>query len=183
MNHSLWDTEISLWPTSPWEKQNSAISSASVSVIRMSGRLSQQKWGGLQALSGAVRDDPWGNEAKIMITAPHDWFHVNNIHKLVCSLTLSNTHTHTTMHSRQVWQTAAECQGKAISFSFQHSEGWNYSLCPSGPAKKRTHSSTSHWESETVWVRNRQTDRQSITLHTNSTCTRAACARLWGALK
>lgn len=38
MNHRLWDTEISLWPTSPWEKQNSAISSASVSVIRMSGR-------------------------------------------------------------------------------------------------------------------------------------------------
>lgn len=59
----------------------------------MSGRgredcLSKQKRGSLKSLPGAVRDDPSGSGAKIMITPPHDWFHVNRVH------THNDTHTH-----------------------------------------------------------------------------------------
>lgn len=76
--------------------------SASVRAICMSARwredcLSAKTGGSLHWLSGAVRDDPSGKPAKIMITPPHDCFHVNTVHTWVHMHTLSppNPHAHT----------------------------------------------------------------------------------------
>ena len=119
--------EITLLPTSPREKNRKTKTKPHLlpSFCRCHPHdwgtdcLSKQKWGSLQSLPEAVRDDPSGNGAKIMITPPHDWFHVNSIHTHGCahthththtqnsslSLTLKHTHTHT--HNIYVLSTPA----------------------------------------------------------------------------
>lgn len=85
------------------------------------------------------------------------------------SLFVTHTDPHfcTTTRLRQVFQSEAECQGKTISFSFHHSQCWNFTSCPSGGCK---------WENSAFnqWLRawdclcetDRQADRAALCILT-----------------